>query len=356
MTIKGFTRQELLELSWNKPVMAQLELTRNCNQACIFCFRACNPKTVYIDLTIEQWKKIIKKLGNLGIKRLNFSGGENFLHNDFVSIIKRARKEGFEIIINTNGTFSCKRIANCVDEIIFSVHGIRRTHDEIVKREGSFTRVEQNIFEVASQINVSINMVLVVLNYEQLNQVFDYFNVKCRIFKFSPTISVKSRFDSHHKKWALPITRKLIEDYKLRLGRIPAEQLRLKHGFQSIYFDDPVAYLSSVMPLANCAGGKYKLVVDYDGSVYPCNFFKGNEFSCGNILTDDEHEIWRNGRGFKRFRELVLQEAIPEKCNGCIKRFKCFSGCRAWSTEYQKGGFENAQDLRCELGDAFVGS
>lgn len=356
MTIEGFTRQELLELSWNKPVMAQVELTRNCNHSCIFCFQRCSSNLAHTDLTEEQWKTIIGKLENLGVKRINFSGGENFLHNDFVSLVKYARNKGFEIVINTNGTFSCKRVVDYVDEIIFSVHGLGKTHDEIVRTRNSFSLVEQNILRVASRVRVSINMVLVVLNYEQMNQVFDYFSARCRVYKFSPTFSVRSRFGSHHDTWALAITRELLEDYRERLMRIPDDQLELKHGFQSIHYSDPAIYTSSAIPLANCAGGKYKLVVEYDGSVYPCNFFRGGEYYCGNILTDDEYGIWGNGRGFVRFRELVLEERIPDKCIGCVKRCKCFSGCRAWSSIYQKGGFENAEDIRCEPGNAFIGS
>lgn len=356
MTIEGFTRQELLELSWTKPVMAQVELTRNCNRSCIFCFQGCRSNVVRNDLTAEQWKNIIRKLVNLGVRKIDFSGGENFLHNDFISLVKYARNMGFEIVINTNGTFSCEKIVDCVDEIIFSVHGLDKTHDAIVGTKNSFSLVEQHILEVASRVRISINMVLVTLNYEQMNLVFDYFNAKCRVYKFSPTFSVRSRFGSHHDQWVLSITRELLDDYRERLSKVPNDQLELKHGFQSIYYSDPAVYVSSVIPLANCAGGKYKLVVEYDGSVYPCNFFKEDEYYCGNILTDDEYEIWKNGRGFIRFRELVLKEKIPDKCVGCVKRFKCFSGCRAWSSRYQMGGFENAKDIRCEPGNAFIGS
>ncbi|MFH1354475.1 MAG: radical SAM/SPASM domain-containing protein [bacterium] len=268
--------------------MAQVELTRNCNHRCVFCFQGCKPSVMYKDLKAAQWKSIIEKLVNLGVRRINFSGGENFLHNDFIPLVKYARNEGFEIVVNTNGSFSCEGIADHVDEVIFSVHGLGKTHDEIVGTRNSFSLVEQNILRVASRVRVSINMVLVALNYEQINQVFDYFSARCRVHKFSPTLSVRSRFGSHYDRWALAITRELLDDYRERLTRIPDDQLELKHGFRSIYYGDPEIYTSSAIPLVNCAGGKYKLVVEYDGSVYPCNFFRGDEYYCGNILTDDE--------------------------------------------------------------------
>jgi uncharacterized protein len=354
--IERFTRQELLELSWAKPVMAQVELTRNCNHKCLFCFQGCNSSLVHDDLTASQWKIIIQKLKNIGVKRINFSGGENFLHPDFISLVQHTKTEGFEIVINTNGSFDCQCIADYVNEIIFSVHGLGKTHDTIVGKKGSFNQVKQNLLKVTHRVNSSINMVLLKQNYEQMNQVFVFFNTQCQLHKFSPTLSIRSRLGSHHDTWALPITKELLDDYRERLNKIPRAQLELKHGFQSIYYDAPEIYSSSPIPLANCAGGKYKLVVEYDGSVYPCNFFQEDEYYCGNILRDNEHEIWKHGRGFVRFRDLVTKETIPEKCNGCIKHRKCFSGCKAWSTDYPKGGFENARDLRCELGNAFIRS
>jgi radical SAM protein with 4Fe4S-binding SPASM domain len=303
---------------------------------------------------LEQWHTIIAKLKRLGVRRLNFSGGENFLYYRFAELVAYAKLEGFEIIINTNGTFSCKAIAGMVDEIIFSIHGLGQTHDYITDVPGAFERVSQHIREVASLVRVSVNTVLIRRNYFQMNDVFDLFDGACGLHKFSPTISIKSLFGFKHDKQALEITPELLADYRVRLSRIPPRKLELKHGFQSIYFDDPALYVKPAFPLPNCAGGKYKLVVDHDGAVYPCNFFKGPEFHCGNILNEDEWEIWRNGKGFNLFREMVLQEAIPHKCQGCLKKPRCFSGCRAWAMQYEKGGFQNAADVRCEPGNAFT--
>jgi len=355
--LEGFERDELLQLSWGKPMMAQLELTRECNQRCIFCFRACCPEIKYPVLSGDQWKTIIGKLKRLGVRRLNFSGGENFLHPNFVSTIIFAKTEGFEVIVNTNGTFDCGPIAKYSDEIIFSVHGFKKIHESITGRQGSFEAAESHLMQVANLLTrVSVNMVLVKSNYEQMNSLFEYFDKLYNLHKFSPTVSIRSLFGFKHADQALEITEEFLEDYKRRIAAIPAQKLELKHGFQTIYFGDPALYTKPVFPLANCAGGKYKLVIDCNGDVYPCNFFRDQEFYCGNILTDDEMKIWRTGKGFERFRKLALQETIPQKCHTCLKKARCMSGCRAWSSQYQNGGFENVSDLRCQIGNAFIGS
>jgi len=148
------------------------------------------------------------KLKKLGVRRLNFSGGENFLYKGFVELVAFAKVQGFEVIINTNGTFSCGQIVGNSDEIIFSVHGLEETHDSITGRQGSFREVRKHITEVAGMVRVSVNTVLIRPNYRQLNDVFEYFDGLCDLHKFSPTISVRSSFGFNHDDCALDVTNK----------------------------------------------------------------------------------------------------------------------------------------------------
>lgn len=62
MDLNGFTRKELMSLIWQHPSLAQLELTRNCNQKCSFCFQGCQLNKNYQDLSLDDWKIIINKL------------------------------------------------------------------------------------------------------------------------------------------------------------------------------------------------------------------------------------------------------------------------------------------------------
>ena len=82
----GFTRNELAELMWEKPHFAQIELTRNCNFKCLFCFENCDVANKYQDKSCEEWMKVIEELKQLGIKQIHFSGGENFLYKNFAQM------------------------------------------------------------------------------------------------------------------------------------------------------------------------------------------------------------------------------------------------------------------------------
>ncbi len=257
--------------------------------------------------------------------------------------------------MTTNGTFSCAKVAKDVDQIIFSIHGLAETHEAITQKPGSFLLARRHIVEASTMTSVSINMVLIKRNFHELNDVFAYFSQRCELSTFYSPIPIKSNSGFDYSEDSLEVTEELLEEYRAKLSMIPPPKLGLKHGYQNIYLNDPTCYTSATIPLANCAAGKYKIVIDYDADVYACNFFRSPEFLCGNILSGDAKEIWHTGKGFNHFRRLSLNESFPDKCNNCIKRFKCAGGCLAWTEGYRNENYENVNDFRCEIGHAFVG-
>lgn len=356
--INGFDRRELLEMAWEKPILAQLEITSKCNLECLFCYNGENKEIMVQkkpDLTLAEWQTIIIKLHNIGVRRLDFTGRESFMYPYFGALLSWCKKIGFEIRVNSNGTFNVSNILKDVDEIIFSAHGLGSVHDEITGRAGSFDLLEANIRKtVLAGVKASVNMSLVKSNYHQFIEVFDYFDEKYGLHKFAPAIPIQSNSGSKFKDKSLVLTSELLADYIAKLKKIPQGKLVLKHGFHSIFINDERHYQDNGLLLPNCAAGKYKLIVGSDGRVFPCNFFKSEEYFCGNILRDDEFQIWKFGQGFEKFRKLILDEKIPGECFNCLKKSRCYSGCRAWSLTYNNGGFENVKDKRCDLGSAFI--
>ena len=108
--INGFSEKELAELVWSRPNFAQVELTRNCNFRCKFCFENCDLKNKFEDKPPEMWKKVIDGLYDLGIKKIHFSGGENFLYTHFKEILKYSKEKGLNNLINTNGSIDISDI------------------------------------------------------------------------------------------------------------------------------------------------------------------------------------------------------------------------------------------------------
>ena len=90
-----FSKEELHHLMWKKPSFAQIELTRNCNQSCIFCFANCKAGVKEKDSSLEKWKQTVDKLEKLGVSKIHYTGGENFLYPYFTEILQYTKEKGF---------------------------------------------------------------------------------------------------------------------------------------------------------------------------------------------------------------------------------------------------------------------
>ena len=353
----NFSRDELYGLIWSRPSFAQLEITKNCNQSCVFCFDGCSSGESYDDLSLDEWKRIIDKLRPLGVHTLHFSGGENFMFRGFAGLLKYAKQRGFFTHVNTNGTFSIKETLPYTDEYVFSVHGTREVHDAVTQNTGSFDRIEKNIGRANEYgVRADINSVLIRENAGCMAEMFRYFEDRFKIEKYSFTLAARSLIGKQFEQHELELDGDTYEWYTSLLDTAGRDRLTLKHGMYALYDYDIEAEPKSILYMPVCAAGKDKIIVKHDGSVYPCNYFQSDEYFCGNILTGDVFEIWNNGRGYRPFRKLILDDSIDPKCGGCSKKPKCFGGCRVWTKSFvERGEFSGERDFRCALGNAFAG-
>ena len=97
------------------PLSAVLELTYRCNHRCVFC--SCPwyaPNSKYPkgeELNLEQWKRAIDRLFDLGVQTFSISGGEATLKDCMPQIVEYIREESsrrikdfiFPIVLISNG-------------------------------------------------------------------------------------------------------------------------------------------------------------------------------------------------------------------------------------------------------------
>lgn len=353
---KTFSKLDLQRLAIRKPILAQLELTRNCNQTCIFCFRACNKKNKFPNLSLLKWIKILDKLWEMGIQILNISGGEILLFPELKDFLREAKRRNFRVVLNTNGSLSLLKYLQYLDQIIFSIHGLGEIHDKITGQKGAFVKAEKHLAEVLDgNTDVGINTVLTKNNFDKIEKTYRYFEQKYPDLQHhSFTLSIVCNTGYKFRKDMLQLDEETFKYYLKSINKIPRKKREYKHGLRAL-IDKKSWIKNAFISLPHCAAGKYKIVVTYNGDIYPCNFFLGKEYYCGNILKDDIEKIWKEGKGFKPFRKMFLNERLPKLCKTCKKKGTCFGGCRAYTESYlSKGQFSNEKDVRCVLGDAYL--
>lgn len=104
-----------------------IKLTNNCNYCCPYCF-AEPGKT---DISEKIFLKSIELAKKIGAKKIEFCGGEPLLNKNFEKFVKITRKNGFELILRTNGILvkkNLKVIAENFNWIGISLDGLAKTN------------------------------------------------------------------------------------------------------------------------------------------------------------------------------------------------------------------------------------
>lgn len=178
------------------PVLCNYYVTYRCNASCDFCDIWEKPSP-YVN--IDDVKKNLLDLKKLGVKVIDFTGGEPLLHREIIEFLKEAKKLGFITTLTTNTLLYPKlaqQLKGKVDMLHFSLdYASAEKHDKvrgvgcfdfvmksitIAKELGERPDILMTVFdenideieEVYNKIVVPNNLILL------LNPVFDYNNVE----------------------------------------------------------------------------------------------------------------------------------------------------------------------------------
>jgi len=151
-----------------------------CNIRCPFCYY--NEELNQQQYRFQEVIEMLDTAWELGIRDIDFSGGEPTMRKDFVDMIAYAKDKGFEhICVITNGT----RIANLeylrslldagLNEILLSVHAANEPVSNLLSGRNNVFEKVINALENASALGVRIrtNTVVNQENQKSLPQIAD---------------------------------------------------------------------------------------------------------------------------------------------------------------------------------------
>ena len=101
-------------------------------------------------------------------------------------------------------------------------------------------------------------------------------------------------------------------------------------------FDDLVYYLAHGIPAACGLGGRCQaqLVVESDGSIYPCDFYCLDQYRIGHV--DDRLDVLHDASLQVSFK----QHSLPDACWACSYARFCGGGCQRMRREVYCGGMD----------------
>jgi MoaA/NifB/PqqE/SkfB family radical SAM enzyme len=85
----------------NHPVSVMIELLTRCNLACEHCYL---PSHSNSGISFDRVKLLLYELKELGVINVSLTGGEIFIRDDLLEIIKVARSLYIRVFLLSNGT------------------------------------------------------------------------------------------------------------------------------------------------------------------------------------------------------------------------------------------------------------
>jgi MoaA/NifB/PqqE/SkfB family radical SAM enzyme len=280
----------------NHPVLCNYYVTYRCNATCSFCDIWEKPSPY---VTIEQASRNMADLKKLGVKVIDFTGGEPLLHRQLPEMLQEAKRLGFITTVTSNGLLypkNAEKLRGLIDMLHFSLDSPDQVaHDasrgvkcfdkvmesiQIAKSMGErpdiiFTVFEHNINDierVSKEICLPNDLILI------LNPVFEYGAVGQSLSKEALT---QLRYWGKQK------------NVYLNDGFV---QLRLDGGN---HVNDPI-----------CRAASTTLVISPENKlVLPCYHLGTKHFDINNDL----HDLYNSDE----VQKLVALEGKLPACEGC---------------------------------------
>jgi radical SAM protein with 4Fe4S-binding SPASM domain len=162
------------------PLYLEIEITSKCNWNCSFCYNTWkNGEYVVKDIDFEIIKNILIECKNNNCMMVRYSGGEPTLHKDFNNIIKFGNDIGLKQALFTNATkIDLEMIKfltnNNVQQILVSLHGDEKVHDELTTINGSYKQTLRAIkMLVESDIDLIVEITVTKNNIDNIPNLFE---------------------------------------------------------------------------------------------------------------------------------------------------------------------------------------
>jgi radical SAM protein with 4Fe4S-binding SPASM domain len=305
------------------PLRVHLQITNECQLRCRHCSQE-SRDPLADELTLDEIKKLLDDLSAIGCFEVNLAGGEPFLREDLLHIITYARKLGINVSISTSGLFVSRVVAKKIAELgikrlRISFDGATEKSYDYFRGKGTYRRAIRGIKTLRElfDVPITIHTVLMKPNLgEMLTIVRAVQKLKCDIWSVDfvkPVGSAKGMrqflLDSADAAQAIKTIKRLSETTSMK---IVMPQFPYKAPKKGVYRG------------FGCVGANLYCFISAKGDVKPCSFVPESYLS-GNIRTKHIKDIWLQGAGNLKFREVSGNET----CLNCEFYNSCRGGCRA---------------------------
>lgn len=269
------------------PRFAKIYPTYECNKRCDYCLYKNLTKTKKI-YPFNALKNLIDELKEIGVKAIEFSGGEPTLYPNFEDIVNYIKSKGLELGVLTNGstikTWGQLLVDNCTYVRLAGEYASKEDIQELTK----YKRTSN------SKCIISIKALIGKHNKDKLEEIVD-------LTRYTGT-------DFLHLKGVRSDDNELSDDEKKEID----EAL----GFFNDNF--PISgNMSTPKPKTKCFMSPIHTLIDPLGDVYICCFYhyRKDTHKIGNVLHDSFKSIWYSDLHKEAIEGIDLNKCTNYDCS-----------------------------------------
>lgn len=304
--------------------MVYLFMTEKCNMHCIYCYKdseQISSGSQYSSIDVNKVKRLIDTFADMKIKELAFTGGEPLLVREIFELGEYAASKGLYTCLLTNGTLVTPENAprmKCFNAVKISLDSVIPEINEITRGKGVTERIKRGIrLAKMNENRVVIECVVNARNYDTIERTIrELYRELC--------------VDEIRFTYMEPIGRG--KDNPLLMDRPYGEtQEHIVKAHWDVVGGKLSKFLQGMLPvdskcMIGCGAGINEIIVECDGSTYPCRIFQDPAYCMGNLLEESLCDMQQK-ESFIALRENLSVDRIKGCCD-CTYKYLCGGGCR----------------------------
>ncbi|OGS22901.1 MAG: hypothetical protein A2252_07430 [Elusimicrobia bacterium RIFOXYA2_FULL_39_19] len=312
--------------SYVSPVFI-IELTYKCNAKCGFCDRWKNENIIESELTKEKIINLAVEMKNLGVQRVNFTGGEPFLKKGVFEIIKYYRAQGMQVSANSNGILLEKYFEEIKNSNISSIKvsidsPFADVHDEIRGIKGAYEKAINGLLKLKEAgISIGLGAVITKRGIEESKILLE------KAMELDLQIRFQPIHDDRKYNATLRVTDNSLlfskNDYEYLNTQIKGliEKMRSNSWFnwiEEVYYKQVPMFLSTPekMSRLRCfTAGRMIYFINPKGDVFPCE--SRRDVLLGNVNKNTIKEIINSEKA------VEFRDRLAKSRENCFCMYRC---------------------------------
>jgi len=323
-----------VDRAW-RPIYAVWELTLKCDLACGHCgSRAGRARPDELDTAA--CLDLVAQMAALGVLEVTVIGGEAYLHNDWLTIVRAIRDAGMHCSMTTGGRGITAELARAGAEAglrnaSVSIDGNEATHDRLRGVTGAYRSALAAAGHLkAAGIALSVNTQINRLSMRELPDVLEtIIALGARAWQIQLTVAMGRAGDAPD---LLLQPEDLLELFPLLAklkGRCDEAGVALWPGNNIGYFGPYESILRAGLQrghMASCGAGCTTMGIEANGAIKGCPSLHTVPWTGGNIRDASLQDIWERSAPLRYMRDRTIDD-LWGYCRTCYYADVCRAGC-----------------------------